>query len=250
MKWPIKTATVLLPKQDCLPSECEDALDLNVMKGRFAVADGATEAFDSGRWARMLVKAWARSSELKLEREALTSTVEDLGQRLSKKWQHKDLPWYAEEKARAGSYAAFAGLTINEGEDGSSMWRALVIGDSCIFHERNGVIEKGIPTISPSFFSYTPTLLSSRSNVIDEALIETVCVITGKAESGDIFLLLTDAISCWYLSYAVPDCVLHDEFHTVLTSSDPIRKTDLIQRERSMGRLRNDDVAVLRVEVP
>ncbi|MCG3771888.1 MAG: hypothetical protein JW384_03085 [Nitrosomonadaceae bacterium] len=250
MKWPVKTATVLLPKQDCLPSECEDALDLNVPKGRFAVADGATEAFDSGRWAKMLVKVWTHSSQLKIEREALMSAVENLGQRLSKKWQHKDLPWYAEEKARAGSYAAFAGLTINEENDGSVMWRSLVIGDSCIFHERNGVIKNGIPTTSPSFFSYTPTLLPSRSNAIDEALIEKVYVNTWKAEPGDILILLTDAISCWYLTYAIPDCVLHDEFHTVLTSGEPIRKANLIQRERSMGRLRNDDVAVLRVEVP
>jgi len=233
-----------------LPRECEDALSFNVGKRRFAVADGATEAFDSRRWARILVKAWTHSCQLDFDKEALISTVEDLGQRLSSKWQHKDLPWYAEEKARAGSYAAFAGLTIMSGGDGSLVWSALVIGDSCIFHERNGFIKNGIPTISPSFFTYSPALLPSRGNAIDGPLIEKACMITtGEAEPGDIFLLLTDAISCWYLTYAVPDCALHDEFHAALTSSDLTKTTELIERERSIGRLRNDDVAVLRVEV-
>ena len=62
-----KTATVLLPKQDRVLIGCEDALDLTLAKGRSAVADGSTEAFDSRRWGKMLVKVWARSSRLKIE---------------------------------------------------------------------------------------------------------------------------------------------------------------------------------------
>lgn len=250
MKLSIETASLLLPKQGCLPRECEDALALNVAKGRFAVADGATEAFDSRRWAKMLVKAWASIRQLDIRREPLISTVEELGQRLSKKWHSKDLPWYAEEKAQAGSYAAFAGLTVEQGDDGSAICRILAIGDSCVFHERQGVVKEGIPTKSPAFFTYTPTLLPSKRSTIDESLTEKACMITVPVESGDIFILLTDAISCWYLTYAVHDRTLHDEFHSALTSDEAKRKIDLIERERNMGRLRNDDVAVLRVEVP
>ena len=48
----------LHPKTGHTPAECEDAIAYNLGNNRFAIADGATEAFDARNWAEQLVVSW------------------------------------------------------------------------------------------------------------------------------------------------------------------------------------------------
>lgn len=49
-----------VPKRGSTVAECEDAFACDLARGRFALADGATEGYPSGPWAKMLVDAFVR----------------------------------------------------------------------------------------------------------------------------------------------------------------------------------------------
>ena len=48
----------LLPKAGHAYDECEDSIDGDPETGRFAVADGASESYAAGEWARLLTAAF------------------------------------------------------------------------------------------------------------------------------------------------------------------------------------------------
>ena len=84
-----------------------DSTTLQANKVRVAVADGATDAVYSGLWAQLLVRAYGR------QQLTLNNTNSDLT-KAARIWRRivgtRPLPWYAEEKARLGSFAALVGL--------------------------------------------------------------------------------------------------------------------------------------------
>src|SRR2546430_15397163 len=98
MAWNLTVQSILLPKSGLRPSECEDAIGIRRDLGRFCIADGATEGFDSRRWARLLTKHWVASTRI-LTREELRSWLKSLSERFERHWAKRSLPWYTEEKA-------------------------------------------------------------------------------------------------------------------------------------------------------
>ena len=106
--------------------ECEDAIGINRAAGRFAVADGATEAFDARSWARLLAEGWVVSEPPALTPEAFGAWVAGQGTALHGAWEGRTLSWYAEEKARRGSFAAFVGVQL-ELTNGAPHWAAIVL---------------------------------------------------------------------------------------------------------------------------
>ncbi len=109
--------------------ECEDAIAFCLSSNSFAVADGATEAFGSCYWSRLLVRSWVRHPSA-FQKSSFLELVQRIGERVSERWRNKPLPWYVEERAREGAYAAFVGLTFENQKEGLQ-WRVLAIGDSC-----------------------------------------------------------------------------------------------------------------------
>src|ERR671932_253708 len=106
-EWQLRADQFLLPKEGAQEAECEDAVGVNLAAHRFAVADGATEAFDARNWARRLAEGWVATEPPALSRETFGAWVAEQGVALHDSWQGRTLPWYAEEKARRGSFAAF-----------------------------------------------------------------------------------------------------------------------------------------------
>jgi hypothetical protein len=233
----------LLEKADSCRSECEDAIAVSRSTLRFAVTDGATEGFNSRRWARALAVAWVRRDIEPLDLPGLQAGVQSLGERLQARYRRKTLPWYLEEKARQGSFAAFVGLSIQPSGD----FDVLALGDCCLMHEGSGDFFS-FPLTSPEDFTNQPMLVPSRLADYPECVAylkqchRTLC-------RGDRLLLMSDAIACWYLGHARGDRVTRDTFHDCLTTCDHTTLSQLIQSERSSKRLRNDDVAVLRLDV-
>ena len=249
MAFDVKSA--LLPKNGCTPKECEDAIAISPLRGRFAVADGATEAYDSGRWAKLLARTWAHVEMLSFDIPTLLSSLHILGDRLARRWITRELAWYEEEKAQSGAFAAFAALSVEDSahEHGVYHWKAIALGDSCVFLEREKKLQAAIPIDSPSNFNYRPLLVPSSFREPMEPIVNKIMIRSDFSRAGDVFLLMTDAIACWYLSYVVHDERMHDEFHAAVSGKGPLGISDLIERERTAGNLRNDDVAILRVEI-
>ena len=66
--WDLQLRQLLLTKLGQEASECEDFIAADPRTCRFAVADGATEAFDARSWAERLAHRWVqRESTLTLE---------------------------------------------------------------------------------------------------------------------------------------------------------------------------------------
>lgn len=236
-----RAVTYLAAKEGTSFAECEDAIYVSEERQLFAVADGATEAFASRYWARFLVRAWGRSDLALVTRDTFVEFAGRLGDRAQQRWHRKTLAWYAEEKARSGSFAAFAGISIN-----SDLCEGVAIGDCCVFQVRGGQIVHATPFDDPTSFSYRPTLLPT--NRKEQELAERhVIEFEMSLAMMDVVYLMSDAIACWFLQIVRTDVPKLREFDHALMSHDTDRLSATVAGERRSGRMRNDDVAVIRV---
>jgi hypothetical protein len=244
---PIRASHFIMPKEGASLDECEDATGLNVEGGRFALADGATEAFDAGSWARALAEGWVGAGGAPLTVEEFKAWVAGEGRRLQESWSGRELPWYAEEKARGGSFAAFVGLSF-EGERGGLRWRAIALGDACVVQRCGGAVRAAMPLSRAEEFHSSPALVPSHGAALEAALAHAVTA-EGTAEAGDTFLLLSDAAAAWFFKLSGERAPVLEEFDSRLAASDNEALAGLFRRERGAGRIKDDDVAVVRVAV-
>jgi hypothetical protein len=161
------------------------------------------------------------------------------------------LPWYAEEKARQGAFAAILGVVLydnaNRGGSGGH-WQAVAVGDSCLFQVRGEEVLVRFPVNDSAAFSNRPHLLSSNPDHAGR-LVDHVCNKHGKWQAGDAFYLMTDALAYWFLRELeqgrTPWRVLRD-----LNTSDEVRPfREWVETLRTKGAIRNDDVTLLRVDI-
>ena len=240
--WDLQLRQLLLPKLDHDASECEDAIAFDVHTARFAVTDGATEAFNAQQWARNLADHWVRN-ESTLTLEEFRNWVAAEGRELHDSWNGLTLSWYSEEKARTGSFAAFAGVELDLKTD-APKWNAIALGDTCLLHCRGRELLKSLPLTRSESFNSAPVLVASNS-ALHESTMPSVVVDSGDCESGDVLLLASDATASWCLqrfenSDFDPDFLSHKD-------DEELRR--FFDAERQTGRIRNDDLAIVRIEI-
>jgi hypothetical protein len=240
--WDLQLRQLLLPKLDHDASECEDAIAFDTNTARFAVTDGATEAFHARQWATNLAENWVRN-ESTLTLEEFRKWVADEGRELHDSWSGLTLSWYSEEKARAGSFAAFVGVELDLKTDTPS-WRAIALGDTCLLHCRGGALLKSLPLSRSESFNSAPVLVASNSKLHDTTM-QSVVIDSGSCENGDVLLLMSDAAAAWCLQRFEQG----DFDANFLTAKDDEELIRFFDDEREAGRIRNDDLAVLRIEI-
>jgi hypothetical protein len=237
----------VLPKEGSAAEECEDAVAFDAGSLRFAVADGATEAFDARRWAARLAAEWVGAVRAPLTAAEFGPWLKEQGEWLHASWEGRKLPWYAEEKRRAGSFAAFVGLRL-EAVGKKMSWRAVALGDSCLVQRRGGEVLDAFPLNSHEAFTSTPWLVPSSDSVRETALAKLI-EREGSAEPGDTFLLMTDALSAWYFETTARRDPCAEQFDSLLAASENGSLSELVRRERAAVRMKDDDVAAVRIEV-
>jgi serine/threonine protein phosphatase PrpC len=217
-------------KHGCAPGEYEDAIALSPRHGRFAVADGASASAFARLWAQLLVRAYVRGT---LRAATLEHDLEPLQAQWASSVESRDLPWYAQEQVRRGAFAAVVGLTISE----DHTWRALAVGDCCVFHLHNHRLQRAFPLTAPEQFTNQPLLIGSRPAAnarlrSDEAIRYTA----GAWSSGDAFLLMSDALAATFL-------------HRECLDFKPTRRgfSNWVKTLRERELLRNDDVSLLHI---
>ena len=245
MSLPLAVSEYLSPKAGMERAECEDALAFNRTKRCFAIADGATEAFASRFWARLLVRGWMRADPPPMSRDTFLDLTMHLGVRAQKRWQNRSLSWYAEEKARVGSYAAFAGVGLADADDAVE-WQGITVGDCCIVQVSGGVITTAVPYSDPGAFGYRPYLLPSLPEA-QEATARNVLECGGYLSHGDVLYLLSDAAACWFLGLYGRSSSERIAFDDVAKIGDRRQLDVFFSQERAAGRLKNDDVAMIRI---
>ncbi len=243
--WHLHTQQFILQKSCSELAECEDAISINAELSRFAVTDGATEAFDARSWAELLASAWVEDETAALSVDSFRLWVAEQGRKLHATWGGRALSWYAEEKARAGSYAAFVGVQFDMNAN-HARWQAIALGDSCLIHLRNASIERALPLTNDEQFNSSPVLVPSLPSLQFAALSQMV-IDSGTVEDGDVFLLLSDAVAAWYLKCSKERDVACSEFDARLAASRHDELTRLFHRERLAGKIKDDDIAALRI---
>lgn len=223
-----------VPKLGNSDAEWEDAAAHSERLGRFAVADGAAAAYHAGLWSHLLVRhfitAPAFPGELhELEQMVATAAVQwhDLTR------VDAQAPYYVRHAQERGSHATFLGVEILP----SGHYRAVAVGDSCLFQLRQGEPLAVFPVERPEDFDYHPELIATSG--LDGARVSRL---DGRTAEGDVLLASTDAVAEWLMrTHRSGDSTVIDGLLGELGGLD-----EFVARARQVGALHNDDVAVVR----
>ncbi len=254
---PISWLSYSIPKAGNTDGENEDAVypvagigqNGNNEVATFIVADGATQTSFSGLWAKCLISSCSqtRLSEFNLLRAVNKAQLE---------WDQSligtELPWHAQEKFRLGAFSALAWLEIQYfplHPAYAFTWRALAVGDCCLFIARNQSIYLSLPLQEVGDFQKKPLLIPSKSEKMDS--------IKGKVQSargslmmGDKLILASDAISSWIMRKPQTDRL---EFLALIKSIKNARNgsgfSHWIDNLRKSGDLKNDDTSIILIEL-
>jgi hypothetical protein len=229
------------PKQGHREDEYEDALAVDPARGRFALADGATECAFARLWASLLTEGFVAARRPR----DLSKWLEDARRRWSAEVMGRDLPWYAEMKREEGAFATLLGMTVHWREpDRLGEWRAVAVGDSCLVRVRKERAVQGFPLRASSDFGSQPNLIGSREG---PAPAPVYC--SGSMRPGDRFFLMTDALAQWFFSSHEAGGRPWEAIAALSAAAQPeVAFTAWIEELRAEGGLRNDDVTLLVVE--
>ena len=222
--------------------------------GVFAVSDGTTTSFFSALWSRILSRRFATEPAAAFDSvwcDWLRAAQQEWQAAVRTRAEAKDASFYTRNDflGRRAAAATFVGLQIEPpGTDGAVPWRALVLGDSCLF-----ILGKDGP------HSLELTKAEEFSNMVKAAeSYETAEPHLPKAfgssaggphlAAGDVVLLATDALSKWLLARAE---IGKPVWASVLALGSDAEFTALIAdaRREAEGELDNDDVALVVVRL-
>jgi hypothetical protein len=229
-----------VPRRDHRAEECEDAFAIAVERGRFAIADGASESAASGLWARLLVDEFVRAGEQIHWPEWIIPLQQRWAEAVRLPPDADPLPWYLEDRYNQGAFATFLGLTVEEGR-----WQALAVGDSCLFQVRDNELLLAFPLTHSSQFGNSPWLVGSRTNTLEVPLLRAAHRL-GEWQPGDRLLLMTDALARWFLTATEAGQRPWLMFEELLADSSD-RFADEVEKLRTDRQLRNDDTTLVAV---
>jgi hypothetical protein len=263
-----------LPRRGAGMEECQDAAAANPGQGRFAIADGASESYSPGLWAKLLVETFVVAES----RTGLSSWLAALRQ----KWDSlveaergptpPPMPWYLEGQYRQGAFATFLGLVLQENVEREAWggereepeatphasrptphavqgwhWQALAVGDSCLFQVREGRLLESFPLSRSDEFGSMPWLVGSRTT---EAVAQSQSVTRkGEVLPQDRLWLMTDALAQWFLRQVEAGARPWEEMDRLM-SAGPGADDEFaawIEDLRTRRQLRNDDVTLMAV---
>jgi hypothetical protein len=250
-------------KRGNTPDEFEDAFALDARNGRFAVADGATESSFADLWAKQLVDGFVSRDGFRLlgefEADVWHSWLPSLQEQWKKIVDEKDLPWFGRNKIEKGAHATFLGLTFQREElawhrrwlpwfsfyKDAIRWRAIAVGDACMFMIRNDICTQAFPVTRPDDFHNSPCLVASISH-LSAALSKNERRCEGECRQGDLFWLMTDALAHWFLKERDADRRPWRQLGTFLEKDATQNHfVEWIEKLRSASEIRNDDVTAL-----
>jgi hypothetical protein len=238
---PLRWLALRLPKGGCGDDEYEDAWAAEPARGRFAVADGASESSFAGLWSRLLAAGFVAARRP----PELASWLDGPRRRWAEAVMPLDLPWYAEIKREEGAFAAFLGLSVRgpaAGKPGG--WRAVAVGDACLVQVRGGREARSFPVRRSSDFGNQPRLIGSRRGPTPEP---EECA--GSLRPGDRLFLMTDALAQWFLAAHEHGRRPWDAAARLWAAKRrEAAFTAWVEKLRRRGGLRNDDVTLLMIE--
>lgn len=210
----------------------------------FAVSDGATEGMHSKKWANILVKTYCDLYNIGLESNFLEISREFWNEWKKRYIKNREflgnpLQWYEEVGFDRGAFASLLGLLLKN-ESGEQVWKAVALGDTCLVQIRENKVIESFPLSKSSSFNNSPFLLASNQN--KDEVIELLSI-KGDWKYGDIFLLMTDALACWFLKLMENG----DDPIDIINSFETSEKNfyEFVENNRNSKLLKNDDVTLI-----
>lgn len=246
--------------------ECEDSFwvsptasgEVTKKSLRVVVTDGATESLLAGRWAAKLATSFGIAVSPTKSKAGFVSAyqtaVTDWGEELAKyrsDREARDAPiqWFEEPGLARGAYSTIIAVDFVEGSANSlPKWRAVAIGDSCLFQVRDERLLACFPIQDESSFSYQPPLLSSRgadSSVVAKCLVK----ISGTWQQDDSFYVVTDALAAWFLRSAHAGEMPWSPLRDLDTIDFVVDFQTWVNARRDEGTLRDDDTTLVRIDL-
>lgn len=221
-------------------TDYEDASAADAKSRRFAIADGASEASFAGLWARLLVERFVSSPDKPWRN---LDWLDSVRQSWAREVDGMTLPWYAEDKRELGAFATFLGFTARRRADGTRIWRAIAVGDACLFHTRGDGVKRTFPMTQSTDFGNQPGLIGSRRANGAETQKA-----SGRWRPNDRFLLMTDALAQWFLHGLEQQQDPLAQIRELLAGSEP-NFAGWVEERRRQSSLRNDDVTLIVVDL-
>jgi hypothetical protein len=263
------TTTFWVPKRGSSVGEYEDAAwvgpvgnGTGEIRGRsltVAIADGASESFLAGHWARRLVKGFGtarggairtRAGFIAAYREAVRGWDEEVQEYTTEREERgAPIQWYEEPGLAKGAYATILAAEFSDSREGRPpTWKAIALGDSCIFQVRDESLYQSFPTGDPTSFSYQPPLLSSRG--ADVTVLRRHIKTEAKDwERGDSFYLATDALAAWFLRTNEMDGRPWEPLRDLDTDGADVTFAEWVDEQRDLGLMHNDDTTLIRIDM-
>lgn len=249
---PVEVSAFSMQKLGNKPSQYEDSYYYELRKRKLAVADGASESCFAKSWADLLTSSFVQSDlslfrlsdfEVQTVKQAFEPILASIREEWTRKIDWASLPWYIEEKSKRGAFATFLGVEFKRMRRKRKRlykWRAVAVGDCCMFLLDDTQLQGSFPLTSSSEFGITPCLLSSNSNISSKTLwsIKEGLVKVGKSSR---LVLATDAVAKWILQMAESGKNTWSNAVSPETVSRRLFLEELVNKEE----IRNDDITIL-----
>ena len=223
---------ISLAKRGSSDADNEDSVLVHEASGLVVVSDGASGSFAAADWSAALCQALVDAG-FPESVEACVDAISAASTRWLDAQGTVDAPWWAEEGLRRGAFATLLAVQI-----GRAGWRAVAVGDSCVFHLRSAgdswCMVHAFPVSSATDFGSHPDLVSSTEA---GSLLPTWS--HGEMEPNDVMVLATDAVSEWLLS--------DPSRWSVIAQADEETLAAVIAAARDAGEMVNDDATIVRL---
>lgn len=221
-----------VPKYEGMNEDCWSVSGNPPYAGRIILCDGASESYASRAWANILC---SDSGENVLTRAWLAKKIAEYEKRVDA----RNLSWSQAAAYERGSFSTFLSMEIKNGKCCLN-----VVGDTVAFAVNRDEIIDCYPYTSVSEFKNRPLLLSTKDGLnpklednFDDSPYSGILKISGATH----VLMLTDAIACWLMERKP------DRIRELVEISNLKSFTALVERERSLKRLRFDDSTMILV---
>lgn len=262
------TSAFWVPKRGSSLQEYEDAFwigpngdaegEIRQSSLTVAVADGASESLLAGRWARRLVAVIGTAKGATRTKRGFTAAYraatfgwdeEVANYTAAREARGAPIQWYEEPGLARGAHATILAVEFSDARQGRPpMWRAVGLGDSCLFQVRDESLYASFPMTDASAFSYQPPLLASRG-ADDNVLRRHISLAANDWERGDGFYLATDALSAWFLRATEGEGRPWEPLRDLDTMDAKSDFAGWVNEQRDLGMMHNDDTTLVRIDM-
>ena len=243
----LATSSFITHKEAETPEDCQDAYAQNDEKGRYAIADGVTRSFFPQEWATLLVKHFCESADWSLAKTDWQDWIAPIQQKwyeqIEEKVSERNLFYLTNSfNTREPAASTFIGIEFNKD---NTEWKAMIVGDSCLFHRSDSGFKSYLIENSVDFTN-RPEIFASFAKDNDSE----PTFILGNVDPGGTFILATDALAKWILERKEVG-----KFEATLNTLKAIKTKEQFDqfvreaRDDEDIRLVNDDVTLMLISV-